>query len=483
MNRPALSPKMIRTLVACAFLAAAVLFAQSQDALREVTRPIVLALLRIVGIAAKDQGEMMSIGNLNVPWTRDCAGMNLLIIMLALAVWVNRDEENKKKFWLRVTLTFPAALAANVLRVFSLIGYRWLAYPAVESPQMHYFLGFFWMVPFISMITPRSDKPRAHAWLETLHAAATVSLLTPALGMPNGSMVAIAAIIALAQCRIRLDHLPLRAPLTVAWLVVGGLVATMNMESFWLPWLLCCPCFIDLRWALKPAGAIVLLSTHALFAMQSWAPYIGWSAIAFAVWKLTDHSSETNPHKEHFPRESRNAPQSQRITRAIIIACIPCFIAPFLASTLLTLHQPRWQPPASVESRILENKGFEIRLPNQPDNMALVCYGPEGNDRHHTLKVCLKYRGTDLTPSAENPIVFTDGEHWMRECFFQNNQLLLTYHEYLASTFAPRSHPGVHFIFITPKERMTPNEFAEKSKAFAEAFHKICITDQEIGNP
>ncbi len=471
MARLVLSPRLIRTFMACAFLAAAVLFAQSQDALREITRPLVLGILRLGGLAVLDHGETMRIAHLDVPWTRDCAGINLLIIMLALAVWVNRDEEKVRTFWTRIALTFPAALAANVLRVLSLIAYRWIAFPVVESPQMHYFLGFFWMVPFIAWITPKRQRPGSHAWMETLHAAATVSLLTPVTGMPNGSMAAIAAIFALAQCRIRQDFWVRRLVLTFLWAIAGGLVASMNMESFWLPWLLCCPLLIDFRWVLSPAGFMVLLCTQSMFALQSWAPYLGWPAIGWAVWSWMGKSAENTDQPS-----GSDAAVRRRFRPVFFVACSPMFFAPFLASSLLSWKHERWQPPATLESRLLENQGYEVLLPEQPNNIALLCYGPEGSDRHHTLKICLKYRGTELTATTEDAAVFTDGTHWMRECFVQDGALLLDYPEYLKSTFAPKSSPGVHLIFIAPKEAFSPQDFSLLAAKLARQFHEHCIT-------
>jgi exosortase/archaeosortase family protein len=225
--------------------------------LREVTRPIVMGLLNTVRIHTEDQGHVMAVGHLEVPWTRDCAGVNLLLIMLALAVWVNREEKAGPKFWLRVAAMVPAALAANVLRVLTLIAWRTLAYPNVESPQTHYFMGFIWMVPFVTLITPRSGRPMAHALLETLHPAAVVTLLAPMTGMPNGRLITIAAVFALAQCRIRQDFWKARIVLTALWILTGGAIASLNLESFRLPWLITCPLVLDLGWLRSPAGILV----------------------------------------------------------------------------------------------------------------------------------------------------------------------------------------------------------------------------------
>jgi exosortase/archaeosortase family protein len=456
--------------MAAGFVAVAVLFAQSQDALREITRPIVLIILKAIGTQAEDRGDIIAIGHLEIPWTRDCAGINLLIIMLALAVWVNREEPSVRKFWLRVAAMAPAALAANVLRVLSLMGYRMIAYPAVESPQTHYFLGFIWMVPFITLITPRMGRSISRAFLETLHAAAVVALLTPITGMPNGTMVAIAAVLALSQSRFREDWWQTRVVLTALWILAGGLVAWMNMESFWLPWLLCCPLLLDFRWLLTPTGGLLMLTTHSMFAMQPWAPYIGWIGIGFAIRGWIQRSATTT----EIPSPTLTPAQTQ--TRWILApVSAVCFLAPFLASTLLSVGHTRWTPPTAVESRALGNQGYEIRLPDQPDHIALVCYGPEGKDRHHNVQVCLKYRGTQVTPCPEEKMVYTDGEHWLREFFIHDGALLADYPSYLKSTFAPGAEPGIHLIFVSPMHLGKSDDFSRQSDRLAAAFYEISL--------
>jgi len=463
-----ISSRTLRTLCAGAFVAAAVLFTQSQDALREITRPIVLGILQASGVHAEDKGDVMAVGHLEVPWTRDCAGINLLLIMLALAVWVNREEPVVLKFWLRVVAMLPAALAANVLRVLCLIGYRMIAYPAVESPQTHYLLGFIAMVPFVTLITPRAGRPAFHALLETLHAAAVVALLAPMTGMPNGSLLAIAVVLALSQCRVRQDLWRWRLALTVLWVAAGAAVAFMNMESFWLPWLLCCPLLLDFKWLFSPVGILVMLTTQSMFTMQSWAPLIGWTGVGLALWSWVKKSpppADSSPLAPTLPAPS--------LQRAVATGSAFCFLIPFLASTLLAIGQAGWKPPVTVESRSLGSHGFEVRLPGQPENIALVCYGAEGKDRHHTMQVCLKYRGTDLTASPENPAVYTDGDHWLREFFLQDGRLIEDYPAYLKSTFRPGSDPGVHLIFIAPMASGTPQDFATSSAALAASFHQL----------
>jgi exosortase/archaeosortase family protein len=472
MPRFFISSRTLRTLCAAGFVAAAVLFTQSQDALREITRPIVLGILQTCGIHTEDRGDVMAVGHLEIPWTRDCAGINLLLIMLALAVWVNREEPVVLKFWLRVAAMLPAALAANVLRVLCLIGYRFIAYPAVESPQTHYFLGFIAMVPFITLITPRAGRPAFHALLETLHAAAVIALLAPMTGMPNGSLLAVAVVLALSQCRVRQDRWNWRLPLTFLWVVAGAAVALMNMESFWLPWLLCCPLLLDFKWLFSPAGILVMLSTQSMFTMQSWAPLVGWTGIGLALWSWVKKSPAPTDSILATP-----TPPAASLQRVLAGGAACCFLIPFLASTLLSVGQASWKPPVAVESRSLGSQGYEVRLPGQPETIALACYGAEGKDRHHTVQVCLKYRGTDLAASLEHPAVYTDGEHWLREFFLQDGQLLADYPAYLKSTFRPGSDPGVHLIFISPMESGTPQAFATTSATLAASFYQLSLDE------
>lgn len=468
MNFPRISSQNLRTLLAAAGIAMAVHLTQSQDSLRDLTRPILIGALHLLGIGAVDQGEMIAVGKLEVPWTRDCAGMNLLIILLALAVWVNRHEKAGLRFWLRVGFMIPAALLANVARVLTLISYRAVFYPAVESPQTHYFMGLIWLVPFVTLITPKGSRPKAHAWIETLHAAATVALLAPMSGTPNGTLVTVAAVLALSQCGMRLDHPRLRMPLTGAWMAAGAAIALSNMESFWLPWLLTCPLLVPAEWARSIGGLMVIACTNSVLAMQSWGPAFGAVALGLAAlpWlkkSLPSRSDVVTPEA---------APSLWQ--RALRYATLFCFALPFTASTVLSLGSVTWTPPARMESHSLGNDGYEIRLPRQSPHIALVCYAASGRDRHHTVKVCLKFRGTEITEAGEGSPVFTDGRHWLREFFYQDGRLLPDYAAYLRSTFKPWSSPGVHLMFLAPQEKFSPAEFDAQCVRLAAEFQALC---------
>jgi exosortase/archaeosortase family protein len=464
-------PQSLRTLIAAGLIALMVQLVHSPDALRDFTRPIVASTLRVIGFTVEDRGEMLAVGSLEVPWTRDCSGVNLLLILVALAIWVNRQEKLSLRWALRIGLMVPAALAANVARVLTLISWRAVFYPAVESPQTHYFMGLVWLVPFVSWITPKSGRPRFHGFMETLHAAAVVALLAPMSGAPNGTLITIAAVLGMTQCTLRQDHLRLRSLLMVPWLVGGIGIALMNMDSFWLPWLLVCPLLVATDWVKSLAGLIIIACTHSVFVMQPWVLPVGVIGVAYSL--LTGF--KVRPSRE----EANLAESGWWGLRAIRRTCVLFFALPFLGSTLIPSGHDAWTPPSTVESRPMGSDGVELKLPGQSGDLGLLCYSSPGRDRHHTLKVCLKYRGTEVTTVADGSAVMTDGKHWLREFFLQEGHLINDYGSYLRSTFRPWASPGQHLIFISPKDKFTPADFEEQCRAVATQLHDLCTSTSQ----
>lgn len=452
------SPANLRTALAALFIAVTVHFTQSRDLLVDFSRPVVMSTLRLLGIDALDRGEVMAVGRLHVPWTRDCAGINLLLVLVALAVWVNRNELRLHLFWLRVLAMIPAALIANVLRVLTLIGYRELAYPGVESPQTHYFIGFVWLVPFVALITPRDERPLSARLMETLQAAAVIALLAPMSGTPNATLVSLASVLCLSTSRVRFDHAQQRRWLTFAWMAGGLAIAMVSVESFWLPWLLLCP----LLGQITLDRLLIASCTHALVAMHEWA--WGLALLGVVIQRYNADAPQGDEAPAFTPREIREA----------AIAFFACLPMPFLASTLLSLGQENWLPPTTVESRPMPPNGFEIRLPSQPAHIGLACYTAATRDRHHTVRVCLKYRGIDVEPVTECPTVFTEGKHWFREFFLQDGNLISDYSGYVKSTFRPWSPPGVHLIFVCLKDKQEPQAFSDACEVLAKQFHEQC---------
>lgn len=467
MSSFSIPAQAVRTFLAASVIAAALFLAQTHDALTDVTRPLVIGTLHVLGVPAHDSGAMMSIGRLEVPWTRDCAGGNLLLVLLAITIWVNRNERSFTRLLLRAALAVPAALAANVARVLTLIVYRTAFYPTVESPQSHYFMGLIWLVPFVTCILPKSERALSFSWMETLHAAAVVALLAPLAGTPNSIWMIVCAVMALSRCQVRRDHSRLRISLTLLWIITGAAIAAINMESFWLPWLLACPPLLDLRWAGRISGICVILSTHPMIAMQKWSILLAGTGLLLTL----APALKRPPSNGGEPCISVPATGWLRALRLISLVCFAC---PFMASTLLALGFEKWTPPATVESRCIGNDGYEVRLADQPSQIGLICYAAASRDRHHTIKVCLKYRGVEITNESENSHVYTDGSHWLREFFLQKGKLCNDYEDYLQNTFHPLTDPGIHLIFVAPREQIGETDFESQCQHLAVQFQSAC---------
>ncbi|CAN5862755.1 hypothetical protein BH11VER1_BH11VER1_19940 [soil metagenome] len=461
----------VRTLFAACVVAMLVHIAASRDTLSDFSRPLVTSSLYLLGINAHDEGETIRVGPLSVPWTRDCAGVNLLLILLALGVWMNRNEPMNLRFWFRLSLLVPAALLANVARVLTIVAYRMALHPAVENPQMHYFMGLVWIVPFMTLITPRNGRSRLHLVAEGLHAAAVVALLAPMSGTPNGEIVIVAAVLALMHCRVQEDRARLRRWLALLWLAAGVAIGLCSVHSCWLPWLLSCPLVLDAAWLSNPIAWIVVVSTNAMFLLLPGAAWLSCLALAWVAWQWWRSQGPART-------TAQNTECPTLWQRAHLIGITLCFVLPFFASTALMIGFQRCVPPEVLTIKSLGNEGYELRLPGQPDHIGLIWYGPTGTDRHHSVKVCLKYRGVELEKVADAPGVFTDGKHWIREFFLQNHELRQDYTAYLKSTFKPFASPGAHLMFVTACTNMNSAAFDRESGKLARELAAHCDGSQ-----
>lgn len=450
-------------LLMAAIVVGSLLFAtQSRDSFADATRPVLLSTLNTFGIHSTDTGEALLVGHLTVPWTSDCSGINLLAILLALTVWVNRSAKADWRFWLRIAAVFPLSLLANVLRVLTIIGYRALFEPDVESPQLHYFIGFLWLVPMILIITPRDGSRFLTRFLETLHAAAVLAWLSPMISSPGGAWIAVAAILLLSQCRFDMDAPALRMTLTAGWLLGGLAIGLFSFESIWLGWLLACPLMWPLRLLRSPVIWLTLAATQPLLLMLPYGDFAAACVVGWMAWQsFTAVPSEND-------RSEGCVPMSWRIASPVIglALCLP-----FTASTLFASAHHPLLPPAGLVLQEIGAHGYELKLPAEIKDIRLVWYAAQNNDRHHTVKVCLKYRGRDIHETAEQPSVFTDGRNWLREFFIQDGQLLTRYADYARSTLAPRSDPGAHLIFVAEEQTMTPSDFESQAQTLAHAIH------------
>jgi exosortase/archaeosortase family protein len=457
----------LRTALSASAVFFFVYLARSKDLFTDFSRPTVLFALRLLGLDARDSGPGISVGRLEVPWTRDCAGLNLLIVLIALTIWVNRSEKAGWRYLIKLLLAIPAAVVANVLRVLTLLAYREKFYPNIESPQLHYFLGLVWLLPFIAFAVPRGKRHLSHVMLEAMHAAAVVALLTPASAAPGGDTLAIATVFGLIHSRYQSDWPRMRSVVFIGWILLGCGIALVGMESFWLPWLMICPLLVPTSWIFSIQGLILTASTHSLFGMIPGATYVTWAGIALAGWRWFGEAkaADTDPPLE--------APHS----RLKPVCAGLFFLVPFLASTFMEQPEKYLIPPSTTTYEQDQPDTYLVSVPSQPANIGMVWFNPAGNGRHHSMKVCMKYRGIDLEPTQECPDVTIDRKEnrYMREFFMQDGELLTSYSDYVWKTVRPFSAPGVHWIFVIKTDQMSAIEFNKKCLELGNELHRLCV--------
>ena len=466
MAQPTPHPNpLARTVVALAAVFALLHLASANNLLSDVTRPLVVGLLKLLGVAARDAGGELVLGRLHVPWTRDCAGVNLLAMLWAVTLWANRAEPLSRRYWLRFVLAAPAAVAANIARIFTLLAYRHALFPAVETPQLHYFIGFLWLVPCLPLLVPRAGREPGRYAMETLFLVVALSLVSPFVPAPGGNLVTIATLLLLAQSRFAAVSADGRLAAAV-WMLAAGFIGVASMESLWLPWLFLCPWFGGRDLRRSPTKLVLVLGTIPLVAMH---PVGRWLIIAAALceaWRLLRASATEGKTVEV---EDVSRPWRRMFVRGGLALLL---VAPFATSSASGLLRPSLRPPAGAMSRPAGVNAYEVHLVGQPADVQLMWYGPSGDGRHHTLPVCMRYRGVTLKPAPE-PAVMTDGKVWMREFFIHRGQLLSDYRTYLRRTLWPWAPAGVHVISIASINCLSAKTFAQQTGLLAQELHSL----------
>jgi exosortase/archaeosortase family protein len=427
----------------------------AKDGFAYFSRPVVVGLIDLFGGNAVDHGATITVGRLEVPWSADCAGLNLLVLLLAVAVWMNRHEPMGWRYWLRILLMIPAAAIANVLRIFMILAYRDLFYPEIESPQLHYFFGLVLLVPFSLLALPRGTRSLSSRIFELLHVAAVIALLAPNASGAEGAALTIAVVLGLSNCRIPDRFTRVRLGCVALWFISAAGIAYSGMESFWLPWLLLCPLVCDPRWIFSVPGALVTLVSHRLVFLLPGGEWAVWAVIAYAVWlKFSEEEPSTSPSQAPGPWSGAG--------KVIGLFASIAFLLPFLSSTLLSGKKENWTPPSGALVHPVPG-GVMVMLPGQTEQIGLLWYDSRGSERHHKLAICLSYRGIELVPSDNVPEVFTDGTHWMKEYYLQGGKLLQNHREYVLSTLGPGKSAGVHLILVSKKTSMSAADFSLKA--------------------
>lgn len=403
-------------------------------------------------------GEIV-VGDIRVPWSADCAGMAYLVALPALAWFAAWRAGRPISLWRVVLLPLALALLVNLARVGSIIAYRLVFAPDVESAQLHYWLGFVWLVPALLVLLP--ERERSIHWLECLHLSAMLGLLSPNVTAPGG-VVVLMAVAALAWRRTMAagDAVPVWQWLV--WGLAAVWITFSKMESLWLAWLLVCP-WRGIDWRRTPYAVALLACTIPLVAMQVWSVALLVLPVVFMIVQWWRGSSE--------PALSSR----QTVTAWGALAALSCaFLIPFLALGWASGTCVLWQPPASLHSAPTAQNCFELHMPLQPASMRVDWIGSMGGGRHHTVQVCMAYRGEYLYEAQPESPVFTDGRVLRREFFLFPDALVDHYGAYLRRTFWPGSDNGVHLIFSVAASTMSVENFDTECRMLAGRIREHC---------
>ena len=420
-----------------------------------ICKPIALAVVSLIGLSTSDQGITFTVEHLKIPWTRDCAGMNTLLVLLAVFTWMNRNTPQDSKYWLKMLGIIPLAIISNVLRILTLVAYRYIFFPEVESPQMHYFWGLFWLIPFALFAIPKNtDRSRVSLCFELLHISSVIGLLAPLLNLNNHWITAAGSLFLLINSKYREKIDSFHAKALAMWILIALVISWSGLESLWLPWLLTCPMTINFKWLMSPSGLACLACACPLFVLIPYADLIAGMIFIYSF---------MNWNKEKVV----NSDQSNLITKfkfqgvLTSIAAILLFL-PFMSSIAFSSNTELLIPPPEIKKRVLQGMGYELRLDEQPRELGLLWYDPQGNNRHHALKVCLQYRGISLE-DTQIKSVKTDGKRWFIEFFIVKNKLVDNHNEYLWQTLGFRKSPGVHLILVAESDHFMPSDFAKEA--------------------
>jgi exosortase/archaeosortase family protein len=401
------------------------------------------------------------LGKLILPWTEDCSGINTLVMLLGITLWVNRSEKFGPSFILRLFLCVPAALVANLFRVLTFAAYRYIFYPGWESQQLHYFIGFVWLIPFLVLFVPDFRHRNRAQWLEILYMATVLALVAPVVFSPGGSVVAICTLFYLAHNRIGGSTPARNWPAYALWGVAALLIGWSRMESLWIAWLLVCPRFVAPRILFSWSGLIILSGTVSLLAMRTaWLiPVL--AALAFQAYLLL---KKKRPATEHNPK---------LLGKLEIYPLVILLMAPFMLHDMIGISHQVERPPLGIMARQLSPNSYKLRVAGQSSDISMYWYGAYSEGRHHSLVACMRFRGIILEKIAQEKDVFFGNKRWMREFFIHDKKLKSTYPEYLLATFSPFSTPGVHVIFEAPSDLMSPTYFARESERIADQLHRM----------
>jgi exosortase/archaeosortase family protein len=445
--------RSLRAVLVLGLIYALVSAAHLGDVLAELTQPFVLWTLRILGQAATLHDGGISLGKVFVPWSRDCAGLNVLALLLALTAWMMREQKSLWRYGGSLALAVVVGFFLNVCRILSLVAYRSVFYPKVESPELHYFIGFAWLLPAVVgvalLLGRREDGVTVP---DLLYWSVVLSLLSPLVASHGGEIVALSALALLPTAGwTRISRV--RGYGLVVWVPVGLIIALAGMESAWLPWVLLCPAFVSWRLIRSPVAWIILAGCVPVLAMNVGMRW----CVAVAVLAFWWPRLRTDGNSDDEPVESGSYRWA--------LASIACLLLPFVDGLLPVGQVGEEPPPRGMMAERVDAGRFRLRLLGQAPDLAVTWQQPRGNDRHHGIRICMKFSGVEMLENDSCPGVVQVGDNWVREFFIVDGKLVEDYRDYLLKTWLPLSSVGVHVVVTGSSQLRSGQEFNSEALA------------------
>jgi exosortase/archaeosortase family protein len=436
----------------------------SNETLSVLTRRGLVGILQCVGQDVVSSSEQLTVSGIQVPWQKDCSGLNLVTLLLAAAAWTRRREPSLLRFLTSLSLAILTGYVVNLLRVLTIIGYRGLWYPLHETMEAHYAIGFFWLIPSILLFVPRHESGIFDRWIQAMAISVIVCLLSPHLSLSHGWLAGICTTV--IACSSYTDHGTSKrtTAIMVLWLISGIGLQLLRVDSFWVAWLLLCPLtssfFRRANWSrwMCLAGTVPVVSLH----------FAGWILVApgvirelYAMFTASRRGSTAETAIPHL--------KLYRVCSLANALALIGMMLPFCSHIIRGPVAHPELPPAGMFCESRNSGAYAVRMLGQSPALQTHWYASTSGDRHHALLVCLKFRGADLRESGI-PGVLTDGQFWYSESFLQDGRLISTYSEYLRNTWMPFTSPGVHLIAQANCLRLPAESFQQQSSGW---FQKI----------
>jgi exosortase/archaeosortase family protein len=422
--------------------------------LSNISSNAIVLILNAIGYQVVFSENTFILGNISIPWSVDCSGINTFVILLGVVLWKKYRPGQLINNVILLLLIIPAALMANIFRALAIIAYRYYFYPEVESPELHFLIGFLLLIPFIYLFVSNRKSLSINDWTLITYFSVIFSLLAPLYYAPGG------IIILLATLSCLYFNFNLRQPFNsqwqhyLFWIIAALFITSSKMESLWLPWLLLWPSIVSSELIKKPVNLIILSGTIQPLAMHEFWQAMVVTMILYQVIRLYVFKVKTEQKATKINKRNKLA-----------TAVLSCFVLtiPVMSPSFGNELQNRDYLPKGLMNNTVDHNTFKLRLIGQPNDLDIYLFKSSNNDRHHALVSCMRFKGVTLHENKSTNGVYESEQRYMREFFIIDGKIIDSYHEYIIATLLPFSNSGEHVIFDAPKNMFNAEYFNQQA--------------------